>query len=218
MRCTPFVRVPVAALLAYAAASHLSPEERVLATVVGGAVAMLSHGSKTALRAAVTPSPEPVSNIALSTGEDAAAVGLSWVAAHHPLIAGGVAAGLAVASVWAVVASVRLLRRVLRRLLGRTGGAGGAPGARSGNGGLSGATGWATGWAGSFDWAGPFDRIGRAGWSGGVLAALTVTNVGEKRVKESAVGCGVYRWSERPRVVTAPSSKGRRTSRGRRNQ
>lgn len=114
-----FVRVPVAALLAYAAGSHLSPEERAIAAVAGGAIALLAHGSKTAVRAAVTPSPEPVSNIALSTTEDVAAVGLSWTAAHHPLIAGGVAAGLAVFAVATVVFSVRLLRRVLNRLFRR---------------------------------------------------------------------------------------------------
>ena len=114
-----FVRIPVAALLAYAAGSHLSPQERVVAAVVGGALAMLAHGSKTALRAAVTPSPEPVSNIALSTGEDVAAVGLSWTAAHHPLIAGGVAAGLAIVAVAAVMLSVRVLRRVMQRLFRR---------------------------------------------------------------------------------------------------
>jgi hypothetical protein len=114
-----FVRVPVAALLAYAAGSHLSPQERVIAAVVGGALAMLAHGSKTALRAAVTPSPEPVSNIALSTGEDVVAVGLSWTAAHHPIVAGSVAAGLAVIAVAAVVVSVRLLRRAMQRLFRR---------------------------------------------------------------------------------------------------
>ena len=114
-----FVRVPVAALLAYAAGSHLSPEERVIATVVGGVVALVAHGSKTAVRAAVTPSPEPVSNIALSTGEDVAAVGLSWTAAHHPLLAGGVAAGLAVFAVATVAMSARLLRRVWGQRFGR---------------------------------------------------------------------------------------------------
>lgn len=111
-----FVRVPVAALLAYAASSHLSPGLQVLATVAGAALAGLAHGSKTTLRAVVTPSPEPVSNIALSTGEDAVAIGLSWAATHHPLVAGGVAALLAVTSVTAIVLSVRLIRKVWRRL------------------------------------------------------------------------------------------------------
>src|SRR6185312_7032659 len=49
-----------------------------IATGVGAAVALATHSSKTALRAAVTPSPEPVSNIALSSAEDVVAVGLTW--------------------------------------------------------------------------------------------------------------------------------------------
>lgn len=114
-----FVRLPMAALLAYAASSHLSPGLQVLATCAGAALAALAHGSKTTLRAVVTPSPEPVSNIALSTGEDAVAIGLSWAATHHPLLAGGVATALAVASVAVVVLSLRLIRTAWRRLLRR---------------------------------------------------------------------------------------------------
>ncbi len=58
-----FVRVPVAALIAYGATSQLSPEKQLLATLAGGAIALAAHGGKTAARVAVTPSPEPVSNI-----------------------------------------------------------------------------------------------------------------------------------------------------------
>src|ERR1700693_794023 len=61
-----FIRVPVAGLLAYQATSQLSPEHQLLATLLGAAVALAAHGGKTAARAAVTPSPEPVSNISLS--------------------------------------------------------------------------------------------------------------------------------------------------------
>jgi Domain of unknown function (DUF4126) len=93
-----FIRVPVAALLAYQASSGLSPLEQAAAAAVGGTIALVAHGSKTAVRAAVTPSPEPVSNIALSTGEDLIAVGLTWLATAHPYIAGGIAlAGVVVA-------------------------------------------------------------------------------------------------------------------------
>src|SRR5437773_4573351 len=66
-----FVRVPIATLLAYAAAARLSLPEQLLTATLGGAVALLAHGGKTAARVAVTPSPEPFSNIALSLGEDA---------------------------------------------------------------------------------------------------------------------------------------------------
>ena len=65
-----FVRVPIAALLSYGATAQLSPGAQLTAAVMGGAIALASHGGKTAVRAAVTPSPEPVSNIALSAGED----------------------------------------------------------------------------------------------------------------------------------------------------
>jgi Domain of unknown function (DUF4126) len=82
-----FIRVPIAALLAYGASAHLSPEAQVLATVVGAAIALAAHGGKTAARAAVTPSPEPLSNIGLSLGEDVVAVGLTWFATTHPYLA-----------------------------------------------------------------------------------------------------------------------------------
>jgi uncharacterized protein DUF4126 len=54
------VRVPIAALVAYHASSQLTPEMQILATALGAAIALAAHGSKTALRAAVTPSLEPL--------------------------------------------------------------------------------------------------------------------------------------------------------------
>jgi hypothetical protein len=79
-----FVRVPVAALLAFEATKQLSPEQQLLATLLGAAVALAAHGGKTAVRAAVTPFPEPLSNITLSLGEDVLAIGLTWLATRHP--------------------------------------------------------------------------------------------------------------------------------------
>src|SRR5207245_2375782 len=82
-----FIRVPVAALLAYRATASLSPWEQLAAAAVGGAIALAAHGGKTAVRAAVTPSPEPLSNIGLSLGEDALAIFLTWFATQHPYVA-----------------------------------------------------------------------------------------------------------------------------------
>ena len=82
-----FIRVPVAALLAYGATEQLSPGEHLLVAFLGAAIAFAAHGGKTALRAAVTPSPEPFSNITLSLGEDVFAVGLTWLATRHPYAA-----------------------------------------------------------------------------------------------------------------------------------
>lgn len=86
-----FIRVPVAALLAFQATAGLTPGEQLAATLAGGAIAFIAHGGKTAVRAAVTPSPEPFSNIALSLGEDALAVFLTWLSTWKPYIAAGIA-------------------------------------------------------------------------------------------------------------------------------
>ena len=107
-----FIRVPVAGLLAYNATSQLSPEHQLLATLLGAGVALIAHGGKTAARAAVTPSPEPFSNITLSLGEDVLAIGLTWLASRHPYAAGT----LALIFVVAIVLMVRLVIRALRAL------------------------------------------------------------------------------------------------------
>ncbi len=111
-----FIRVPVAALLAYRATSQLTPGMQLLATALGGAVALAAHSSKTAARALVTPSPEPVSNIALSSAEDVAAVGITWLATEHPLVAGGIALALLLASVLLVRQIVKEVRGLLAKL------------------------------------------------------------------------------------------------------
>jgi hypothetical protein len=107
-----FVRIPVAALLAYGATTQLSPQKQMLATVVGGVIAFAAHGGKTAVRAAVTPSPEPISNAALSIGEDALAVFLIWFATQHPFITTGIVAVLLII----IAAMVRFIYRALRNL------------------------------------------------------------------------------------------------------
>jgi hypothetical protein len=107
-----FIRVPVAGLLAYQATLQLSPAEQVLATLLGAVVALAAHGGKTAVRAAVTPSPEPISNIALSLAEDFLAVGLTWLATRHPYVAGT----LVTIFVLIVVLLIRWVIRALRAL------------------------------------------------------------------------------------------------------
>jgi hypothetical protein len=107
-----FIRVPVAGLLAYQATRQLSPEHQLLATLLGAAVALAAHGGKMAARAAVTPSPEPLSNITLSLGEDALAIALTWLATRHPYLAGA----LATIFVVIIVLMARLVMRAVRAL------------------------------------------------------------------------------------------------------
>lgn len=107
-----FIRVPVAGLLAYRATSQLSPEHQLLAALVGALVAFIAHGGKTAARAAVTPSPEPLTNIGLSMGEDLVAIGLTWLATRHPYVAGA----LAVMFIAVIAVLTKLVIRALRAL------------------------------------------------------------------------------------------------------
>jgi len=109
-----FIRVPVAGLLAYRATSQLSPEHQLLAALVGALVALIAHSGKTAARAAVTPSPEPFSNITLSLAEDALAIGLTWLATRHPYIAGTLAALL----ILMIVLLAKLVIHAMRALFG----------------------------------------------------------------------------------------------------
>ena len=116
-----FIRVPVAALLAYQATSGLSPMEQVAAAALGGAIALAAHGGKTAARAAVTPSPEPFSNIGLSTAEDVGAVGLTSLATMHPYLAGGIALALVVVVLIVIRMVWKSVRRLFRRGEGKSG-------------------------------------------------------------------------------------------------
>jgi hypothetical protein len=107
-----FVRIPVAAFIAYGASANLSPEGKALAAVAGGVIALVAHGGKTAARAAVTPSPEPISNITLSLGEDVLAVGLTWFASTHPYIA----ALIAFVLIFLTILAIRFIWRAMQRL------------------------------------------------------------------------------------------------------
>ena len=109
-----FIRVPVAALLAYRATATLSPWEQLAATVAGGAIALAAHGGKTAVRAAVTPSPEPISNWTLSLGEDGLAIFLTWFATQHPYAAIAIVGLLLIVIIVLTRWVVRSLRALFR--------------------------------------------------------------------------------------------------------
>ncbi len=110
-----FVRIPVAALLAYGATAQLSSGWQLFATLLGGGIALAAHGGKTAVRAAVTPYPEPFSNVTLSMAEDALAVFLTWFATKHPYSA----AIIALALVLVIVVLISWVARAVRNMLHR---------------------------------------------------------------------------------------------------
>jgi hypothetical protein len=110
-----FVRVPVAVLISFGATQHLSPLTQALAAALGGAIALAAHSGKIAVRAAVTPSPEPVSNAALSFGEDVAAIGLTWLATKHPIAAIIIVAVCLVLVILAVRYVIRSVQRLFQQ-------------------------------------------------------------------------------------------------------
>jgi hypothetical protein len=85
---------------------------RLVSALAGAAIAFGAHGGKTAVRAVITPSPEPVSNIALSAGEDVLAVFLTWLATHHPYVS----AAIALVFLAIIVIMTRWIIRALRNL------------------------------------------------------------------------------------------------------
>lgn len=111
-----FIRIPIAALLAYAASNQLSPEWHFASVALASGVALAAHGGKTALRAGVTPSPEPFSNIALSASEDVLAIFLTWLATRHPFVAATLALILVALLILAIRWIWRMLRAMVRRL------------------------------------------------------------------------------------------------------
>ena len=104
-----FIRVPAGAVLAATAFAHFDPKIRLLAVLLGGGVALTSHGAKTATRLAANTSPEPFSNVVLSLFGDAVAVGGTLLMAAHPL-------AILAAVLVGVVLSVLVFRWIWRAL------------------------------------------------------------------------------------------------------
>ena len=110
-----FIRPIGGALLALAIVDPGDPAMQVVAFLLGGGGALLAHGGKAGVRAAVNTSPEPVSNAVLSSAEDVATVGLLWFVYEYPWVAAGVFAVL----LGLTVLLVAMVRKVFRALFGR---------------------------------------------------------------------------------------------------
>ena len=108
-----FIRVPAGAVLAYAATNELDPTVRVLALLLGGGVALSSHGTKATVRAAANLSPEPASNWILSIVEDIVAVGGVVLSVVAPLAALFLVAAFLVLFFWLMPKVFRRIRRML---------------------------------------------------------------------------------------------------------
>lgn len=102
------------ALLALALVDASDPKWQVITLLLGGGAALASHGAKAGTRAVINASPEPFSNIAVSTGEDVATGGLLFLALSNPTAAIFVAILMAAVA----IATLVMVRRVLKKLFG----------------------------------------------------------------------------------------------------
>lgn len=100
------------ALLALAVVDPSDPATQAIAFILGGGASLLAHGGKAGARAVVNTSPEPFSNIAVSTAEDVVTGGLLFLAYQYPIAAGGIALALLALTVWLLLLARRVLKRV----------------------------------------------------------------------------------------------------------
>lgn len=121
------VRPAVGAALGALLAGDASSMEQALMATTGGVTALASHAVKAGLRLAINSSPEPASNVVVSSGEDLTVAGVVSLAVVQPWVAAGVAAVLLVVGAVIVVLVLGKLRRARRRWRERRGATGRDP-------------------------------------------------------------------------------------------
>jgi hypothetical protein len=109
-----FIRPVGGALLALAIVDASDPAWQIVILLLGGGAALIGHGAKSGTRALINTSPEPFSNLAVSTIEDVAAFGGMWLALAYPGVALILAMALLAVCAAIVVASWRLLVKARR--------------------------------------------------------------------------------------------------------
>ena len=112
-----FVRVPAGAILAASAFADFDPAVRVVALLVGGGLALGSHGGKAVTRVTVN-SVAPGAGAAVSAAEDALAVGSTALMTFFPLVFLGLLILLLIGTAWLIPRIARVLRRVPALLRG----------------------------------------------------------------------------------------------------
>ncbi len=118
-----FVRVPAGAVMAYSATAEMDASVGIIATLLGGGLALSSHGTKAAVRAGANLSPEPVSNWVLSIVEDIIAFVGAALAVLAPILIAIVLVIFVVFFLWFAPKVFRALRRMVNAMKALFGGA-----------------------------------------------------------------------------------------------
>ncbi|HEY6747127.1 MAG TPA: DUF4126 domain-containing protein [Mycobacteriales bacterium] len=110
------IRPTIAAILGILIANDASTLDQAVAASTSSITALLSHLAKGGFRLAVNTSPEPVTNIGTSLGEDGAVIGVTLLAWQMPWLAAGIALTLLVIGLATVYLLLSRIRRGLARL------------------------------------------------------------------------------------------------------
>lgn len=113
-----FIRIPAGAVLAATAFGDFDRSVQVIALLLGGGLALSSHGTKAATRALINTSPEPVSNIVVSLGEDLLAVVTVAAAVFLPVVVFLIIAVGLIFSFWLLPRIIRFFRKVFQSIRG----------------------------------------------------------------------------------------------------
>ncbi|MEZ5329747.1 MAG: DUF4126 domain-containing protein [Verrucomicrobiales bacterium] len=109
-----FIRPVGATLVAIQALGTVDPALQVIAGLLAGGSALVTHTAKAGLRVAVNSSPEPISNMAVSAAEDVAVVGLFTLLAatfnNYPWVSLIVFSAILVGLIWMMPRAFRLIR------------------------------------------------------------------------------------------------------------
>ncbi len=109
-----FIRPLGGFAMGYMAGSEHGPVVQVVYAMVAGTLTLDMHTAKAAGRLAINTSPEPFSNIAASTGEQALVIFMYWFFIQHPIFASLIIIGILVLAFFLI----RFLWRFTKKLFG----------------------------------------------------------------------------------------------------
>jgi hypothetical protein len=111
-----FIRIPAGALLAMGAMNSADPMIAMLAALLGGSLTGMTHATKAGSRALINASPEPVTNIATSFGEEGLLLGGGWLALTHPMVFLGVLSAFILVMIWLIPKLWYGIKKVFTRI------------------------------------------------------------------------------------------------------
>jgi hypothetical protein len=111
-----FIRPFGGAMLALMQVGEASPAVEVIVFMLGASLASATHLTKAGIRLIVNTSPEPVSNTVISVGEDAGAIGFSYLSVAYPKTTFFVTLALLVVLAYLMPMILRIMKMILSGL------------------------------------------------------------------------------------------------------